>query len=120
MNPIPLLTRAVRLAGLLPTMEYALAAVGVRRDGAVVHSSNKAVRTPGPAAPRIWGTHAELRLCRKLDAGATVFVARILRDGTWANAKPCSLCMNRLRSQRVRRVFYTTGPASYGVLSLYQ
>lgn len=118
MNPIPLLTRAAAHAGQLPTMEYALAAVGVRRDGAVVHSSNKAIRAPGSL--RIWGTHAELRLCRKLDAGATVFVARVTRDGHWATAKPCQQCMNRLRSQRVRRVFYTTGPASYGVLSLYE
>jgi len=122
MNPMPLLMRAARLAESLPgaAQEFALGAVGLRADGALVHSTNKAIRigrTPSGGAPeRLWATHAELRLCRKLDAGATVFVARIARDGTWALARPCPQCLNRLHHQRVRRVFFTTGPAEYGIL----
>ncbi len=93
---------------------YYLAAIGVRRDGALVHATNKAQLANGFVP--VPSTHAEARLCRKLDAGAEVYVARVTRDGLWAMSRPCEGCEAALRARRVRRVYYTIGPGEYGVL----
>jgi tRNA(Arg) A34 adenosine deaminase TadA len=95
---------------------FYLAAIGVRRDGAIVRATNKALRD-GSSNP-IPSTHAEARLCRKLDAGADVYVARVTRDGSWAMSRPCEGCQSALRARRVRRVYYTIGPGEYGVMHL--
>jgi len=82
--------------------EFLLGAVGIRSDGAIVMSRNEASAVPQPDA------HAEARLARKLDHGATVFVARVLgSSGELAMAKPCHSCEMRLRSRGVKKVFYT-------------
>lgn len=95
---------------------YYLAAVGVRRDGAIVRATNKATRAkqnlPVPS------THAEARLCRKLDVGAEVYVARVVGDGSWALSRPCERCCLALMARRVRRVYYTIAPGEYGVMDL--
>jgi tRNA(Arg) A34 adenosine deaminase TadA len=95
---------------------FYLAAVGVRSDGAIVQATNKATR--GGYNKSVPATHAETRLCRKLDAGAVVYVARVLENGVWGLARPCSRCRARMRSQKVRRVYYTIGPGEYGILDL--
>ena len=59
--------------------------------------------------------HAEARLCRKLDYYGEVFVARRTSEG-YRLAKPCPRCEARLRSRRVRRVYYTISNNEYGVL----
>ncbi len=125
MNPLPLLRRAAMLATSLHGLseqEFYLAAVGLRSDGAVVQTTNKAVRarTPRGTVPaRILASHAESRLCRKLDAGATVFVARIDRMGQWAMASPCWVCRAKMKARRVETVFYTIGPGDeYGQFNL--
>lgn len=82
---------------------HMLGAVGVRRDGAVVIAYNLASKEKEPRA------HAEARLSRKLDVGSVVYVARVLRDGTFGIAHPCPTCMRILRAKGVQRVFYTTG-----------
>ncbi len=89
---------------------FLLGALGVRDDGAIVTSTNGSCIHPAPAH------HAEARLCRKLDKGSTVYVARVAKDGTPAMAKPCPSCMSILRAKRVAKVIYTTGKSSYEVL----
>lgn len=91
---------------------YLVGAVAVRRDGALVRSRNGAPKYPNQPS------HAEARLAAKLDVGATVWVARITRGGIVALAKPCPNCETLLRRRGVRRVIYTTGPDSYGVMDL--
>lgn len=121
MNPIHLLTRASRIAAGIPRQEFPLAAVAVRADGAIVQASNKAIRatTPRGTTPaRLPNTHAEIRLCRKLDYHATVFVARVSRNGEWAMAKPCDRCLDRLRRRRVRVVYFTTKAGEYGMIRI--
>lgn len=86
---------------------FRLGAVGKRNDGAIVLARN------GSGLCRVPSAHAEARLSRKLDVGSTVFVARVLRDGRWANAKPCLGCFLQLRARGVRRVFYTVGDRQY-------
>lgn len=118
MNPVPLLRRAAALAARVPRQEHYLGAVGIRADGAIVTATNKAVRVPTPnghVPDRAWNTHAEARLCRKLDAGAIVLVARVRSDG-WAMARPCPGCLRLLRGRRVARVYFTIGPDEYGVI----
>ena len=62
--------------------------------------------------PHSLGLHAEVHACIGVPAadlhGAEVFVARVLRDGTLALAKPCLVCQKFLSSVGVRRVTYTT------------
>lgn len=52
-------------------------------------------------------SHAEARVCKKLDARAHVAIARVKRDGTIGLAKPCSYCMMFMRSRRVANIEWT-------------
>ncbi len=115
MNPTRYLDQATHAALRIgfKFQEYRLAAIGIRSDGATVVATNKAVRIPG-GFPRSRSTHAEVRLCRKLDAGSIVFVARVLKDGSWAGAEPCRGCMQLLERRRVSRVYCTLGDRKYG------
>jgi deoxycytidylate deaminase len=89
---------------------YLLGAIGVRGDGTMVRSMN----SPSPIPNR--EIHAEYKLCRKLDHGATVYIARIrVGDGAFVNAKPCLACRKVLRSRRVKKVYYTIGENEYGI-----
>lgn len=112
MRDLDRLRMAAKLAARRDGRSYLVGAVGERHDGVVVASRNGFSRMPVPAS------HAEARLCLKLDVGATVWVARVTRDGHFALAKPCAPCEERLRSRGVRRVVYTTGPGEYEVLRL--
>lgn len=87
-------------------------AIGRRSDGVHVCSYN------GAAQNKCAEIHAEARLCLKLDVGATVWVARMSKNGEMANAKPCPNCERILRKKGVKKVIYTTGPTEYEVLNL--
>lgn len=90
---------------------YLVGAVGVRRDGAVVQSYNGTGRDKCPSG------HAEARLCRKLDTGAVVYVARVGRgNGKMAMARPCAGCERALRLKGVSRVVYSICDREYGVM----
>lgn len=82
-------------------------AVGLRPDGAVVRSRNGSAVKVSPHA------HAEARLLRKCGAGSQVFVARVLKSGETAMARPCSRCRAALRARGITFVTYTTGQGSY-------
>lgn len=112
MKDIDRLRQAAQRASKLDGRSYLVGAIGRREDGAVVSARN------GFSGDPVFEAHAEARLCRKLDAGATVWVARVTRDGCFALAKPCPSCEERLRSKGVARVVYTTGPGAYDVLHL--
>jgi tRNA(Arg) A34 adenosine deaminase TadA len=82
---------------------YWIAAIGVRKDGAIVMSRNETTRIPNPEG------HAEKRLTKKLGMDAQlVLVVRINRDGSMQLAKPCIRCEGALRAYRVKKVYYTT------------
>jgi hypothetical protein len=89
---------------------YLLGAIGIRGDGTIVRSLNGPSRVPAREA------HAEYKLCRKLDHGATVFVARIrVGDGTFGNARPCQKCRKMLQSRKVKKVYYTIAHNEFGI-----
>lgn len=91
--------------------DFWLGAVGLRGDGATVTACN------GPAMDRSRESHAEYRLAKRLDYGATVFVARIKSgDGSFAMARPCLSCENALRARNVKRVYYTISGEEYGII----
>lgn len=95
------------------TRKFRLAAVGERRDGAVVVSCNGGVR-----GCKVQVAHAEYRLARKLDYGSVVYVARTLKNGQVALARPCSRCLKALSLRNVSRIYYTISDVEYGVIDL--
>lgn len=104
-----LLELAAKLAaGGSQDRHYRFAALIKRNDGAIVVSHNSLTKIPEPLA------HAEARVLRKADIGSTLYVARILRDNSWALAKPCSRCQALIRAKGVIRVYYTIGPDEWG------
>jgi len=48
--------------------------------------------------------------------GADLFVCRILKDNSFALARPCETCYNLARSYGVRRIYYTISDTEYGVI----
>jgi deoxycytidylate deaminase len=91
---------------------YRLGAVAIRNDGTIVGSLN------GPCLEPCANVHAEWKLGRKLDRGSVVFVVRISGDGSYALAAPCNSCFNLLKSKRVKRIYYTSGPDDFGSVNL--
>tara|TARA_R110000824_G_scaffold294583_4_gene482969 strand:- start:941 stop:1345 length:405 start_codon:yes stop_codon:yes gene_type:complete len=55
--------------------------------------------------------HAELGcilgLSRNVTQGATVYVARVARDGEYRISKPCAMCHAALKHVGIKRVVYT-------------
>ncbi len=99
---------AIRIAkGGTEERNYRIGCVGIRTDGAIVVAPNLLTKRPEHTA------HSETRTLRKCGFGATLWVARITRDGLWALAKPCVKCQALIRNKRVKRVFYTIGPEEY-------
>lgn len=92
---------------------FFLGAVGIRKDGVIVQSFNAPSFQPSPCG------HAEARLVRKLDVGATVYVARIKADGTFGSAKPCHNCQKVLKQKGVKKVYYSIDDESYGVWNIH-
>ncbi len=81
-----------------------IGAVAIRRDGALVKSPNGVTIRPDGPSP---SSHAEARVLRKSGHGATVYVARVKKDGSLAMAKPCSKCMAALKAMGVEMVYWT-------------
>lgn len=99
---------AIRIAkGGSENRSYLIGCVSLRTDGAIVVAPNSWTKEPEPAA------HAEYRAIKKSGLGATLWVARITRNGIWANAKPCIKCQALIRNKKVKRVFYTVSHNTY-------
>src|ERR1700748_315771 len=101
---------AIRIAkGGEENRNYLIGCVALREDGAIVTSPNILTKKPEHSA------HAEYRIVKhKSGIGATLWVARMHRDGQWANAKPCIKCPTLIRNKRVKKVYYTISPNTYG------
>lgn len=70
----------------------------------------------------IRGIHSEiaaaLEVPRAKLAGCTIYTVRVLRNGDWGLAAPCSICRNVLARFGVAKVVYSIAPAEYGVIDL--
>lgn len=110
--------RFFRLAGNAACLKsdprnYFLGAVGIRNDGVIVISRNIISDSETSYC------HAETKLVKKLDKGAIVYVARVLKlNGSFANARPCVDCIRAMKRKNVKRVYYTISDDKYGVLDL--
>jgi len=103
MSPYKLIELAAQVSRLKDDdRHFCLGAVGVRSDGVIVASYNGHPWEPERKA------HAEYRLCRKLDRGSTVYVARTLADGSYGLAAPCPSCMKSMKSKGIKTVYFTT------------
>lgn len=55
--------------------------------------------------------HAEMdslvKMTREAIRGVTLYVARIRKDGSYGNSKPCPRCQNALRTLGVRKIVYS-------------
>jgi tRNA(Arg) A34 adenosine deaminase TadA len=89
---------------------FLLGAVAIRQDGAIVVASN--LRTQD----RLHSAHAEYRVLKKAGTNATLYVARIDRQGQWAMAKPCIKCQSLIKNKKVKCIYYTISPNEYGVM----
>lgn len=90
---------------------FMIGAVGVRNDGVIVVSRNSSAHDVTP------DVHAEARLCNKMTTKSVVYVARWLRSGGYANAKPCPSCELRLRALGVKKAYYTIENNEHGVIN---
>lgn len=110
-NIFKMLNEAVRISiRKEDDRHFRVGSIAVRGDGATVRSYNGAPKFP----ERLH--HSEGRLCRKLDRGAIVYVARTTKDGLWAMSRPCVDCQRAMRRTRVVRVYFTVGPKEYGCI----
>jgi tRNA(Arg) A34 adenosine deaminase TadA len=94
-----------------------LGCIGLRRDGALVHSKNGAVySTIVDDYQLIPESHAECRVLRKMDYGGVLYVARVMRkDMSLAMARPCPMCMIKIKSKGIKKVYYTVNNYQYGL-----
>ena len=61
---------------------------------------------------------ARMTYQKRRPKGATVFVARFRQDGSFGNAKPCSNCIQFLKTHRVKDVVWTTANQTLEFCSL--
>lgn len=88
---------------------FRLGCVAIRKDGAIVMSTNEKTQVPNPSA------HAEARALRKAGYGSTLYVARITAEGELTMAKPCPRCQAKIRSYGVKKVIYSIAPGEFGI-----
>lgn len=90
-------------------MNKRMAAVVHRRGTILKTGVNTRLFSPLRRIPTPFSIHAELDAL--LDAynsvwGADITVARVRRDGSWGNSKPCPACMSIIIRRGIKRVNY--------------
>jgi len=90
---------------------FKISALGIRKDGAMVVSYN------GSAKIRTPEIHAEYKLSRKLDYDATVFVVRLLKEGKYGLAMPCTSCLAVLKKKKVKKIYFTISDSDFGIIN---
>jgi hypothetical protein len=98
---------------------YLHGAIGIRRDGTIVTARNSATDTVDKRTKTLSATHAETRLCKKLDMGSTIYVVRISRkDGLLTDSKPCNDCIRSMKRLKVKTIYYSITPNEFGTIHL--
>lgn len=68
------------------------------------------------------GLHAEVHACLGVELtllqGATIYVARLRKDGRFGLAQPCEICNRFLRGVGIRAVFFTTNTNNWDEVEL--
>ena len=98
---------------------YLHGAIGIRNDGTIVTARNSATDTVNTRTYTLSATHAETRLCKKLDMGATIYVVRISRkNGDLTDSKPCNDCIRSMKRLKVKTIYYSISNDLYGTIHL--
>ena len=80
------------------------------------------MRKYDPGEFRPGGIHAEVKACQGASyrelSNAEIYVARILRSGEPALAKPCEICQRFLRAMGVKKAYYSMPEGRMGKMEL--
>lgn len=91
--------------GALIVRRKAIIAMGV--NSKKTHTLQKRFARHDHLAPWLHAEVHAISLCRPNDLeGADIYVARAIKDGSWANSKPCSGCHDALHFFGIKRMFY--------------
>lgn len=95
-------------AAISSEYKFKMAAMVVKSRRVLSISTNFNRRSP-TTPPNRWSTHAEIRALRAASetSGATLYVARLTKDGSYASAKPCAWCMEHILTAKIDRVVFT-------------
>lgn len=92
-----------------------MAATAVQGGRVIIGAVNSLRNHPRQVDWESCSRHAEAGLTRADIEGATIYVARLKRDGTPGLARPCRRCMERLLEAGARQVVWTAGNGCAGV-----
>ena len=101
---------AILAASSKDKKNFFLGSIAVRKDGLLVQATN--LTSPENKTPT---AHAEVRALKKAGWGATLWVARVTKEGVWALARPCPTCQAFIENKGVKKVYYTIGPNEWGI-----
>lgn len=113
------LLQAISAAKSNPTDLNRMAAIIVKRNRLLGIGWNS--RKTHPLQYAFSKSHLKISLHAEIDAiidalrtheekdlnGASIFVARVLRNGSRAIAKPCPICQRALKAYGIRGIYYT-------------
>lgn len=103
------LTEAIRIA-LSSKCRYRHGCVVVLNGKIVGTATNKFVSDQITGSWRKSHVHAEIAALMAAGSravGADVYVARVRKDGTPADSKPCKKCEGQLKRKKVKKVIWT-------------
>lgn len=88
--------------------KFRMAAMVVKSGRVLSINTNFNKRSPS-TPPNRWSTHAEIRALRSSPEtkDATLYVARLAKNGSYATAKPCAWCMEHIITAKIARVVFT-------------
>lgn len=95
-------------AALSSGYKFRMAAMVVKSGRVLSINTNYNKRSPS-TPPNRWSTHAEIRALRSSPEtkDATLYVARLSKNGSYATAKPCAWCMEHIITAKIARVVFT-------------
>lgn len=122
LNMLKLAAKIAEPINDLDKRSFWLACIGIRRDGTLVSSRNGSIQHMFSMGldpidnDKNCSYHAEGRTLRKMDQGGILYVTRVSRrDGKLCMARPCVLCQSKIKSQRIKKVYYSINSTQYGV-----
>jgi tRNA(Arg) A34 adenosine deaminase TadA len=95
-------------AALNSEYKFRMAAMVVK-SGRVLSINTNYNKRSRTTPPNRWSTHAEIRALRSASdtKNATLYIARLAKNGDHASAKPCAWCMEHIITAKISRVVYT-------------
>jgi len=100
-------------AALASEYKFRMAAIVVK-SGRVLSVATNYNKRSRSTPPNRWSTHAEIRALRSASdtKDATLYVARLAKDNSYATSKPCAWCMEHIITAKISRVVYTIDNSS--------